>query len=74
MMITKGARPKHKSFPGSDFDRSLADIHPKRRGRRGNEKLMPEFGQILFHHRPLIVTTALVTGYTSIVIAHVVVN
>lgn len=35
---------------------------------------MPEFGQILFHHRPLIVTTALVTGYTSIVIAHVVVN
>jgi hypothetical protein len=24
----EGAGPKHKSFPGSDFDRSLADIHP----------------------------------------------
>jgi hypothetical protein len=27
----EGARPKHKSFPGSDFDRSLADIHPAAR-------------------------------------------
>ena len=52
------ARPKHKSFPGSDFYRSLADILAARTG--GNGKLPAD----LVHHPP-IVMTAVVTGLCS---------
>ncbi len=72
-MITKGQAPNTKVFLARILIGPLPTSIQRTRGRRGNEKLMLEFEQILFHHRP-IVTTALVNGYTSIVIVHVVVN